>query len=128
MIRLVIYIIVLILTLFSSCNKQQASANLSEKTRYEKWTEDIVYFKEEYLNESKTFPNDSILPCKAILTDLKKQINTLSDNQITLQLSKCVAAKNLKVDKEIKLSYRDYIDNKDPILDWIINDKGISAD
>ena len=36
-------------------------------------------------------------------------------------LSGIVPAKDLKVDKEIKLCYEDYCDGRDPILEWIIN-------
>jgi hypothetical protein len=76
------------------CGKQQTEINHSEKTRSEKWIEDIAYFENEYLNASKTFPKDSISSAKLLLTGLKTQIDALSDNQIILQLSKCVAMAN----------------------------------
>ncbi|MBZ9730117.1 hypothetical protein LB467_10505 [Salegentibacter sp. JZCK2] len=66
----------------------------SEKSRNQKWIEDIAYFESEYLNESKTFSKDSISSCKLILSTLKSQIDSLSDNQLILQLSKCVAMAN----------------------------------
>ncbi|MEL7122828.1 MAG: S41 family peptidase, partial [Bacteroidota bacterium] len=34
-----------------------------------------------------------------------------------------VAAKDLKLDKEIGISFKDYQENKDPILEWIIKQK-----
>ena len=76
------------------CGEQQTEINHSEKTRSEKWIEDIAYFENEYLNESKTFPKDSISTCKLLLSTLKSQVDSLSDNQIILQLSKCVAMAN----------------------------------
>jgi hypothetical protein len=94
MIRLLIYIIVLILTFLGSCNKQQASVNLSEKTRYEKWMEDIVYFEKEFLNNAKTYSKESKASCKVILTNLKTKVHNLSDIQIRLELSKCVVMAN----------------------------------
>ena len=68
--------------------------NHLEKTRSEKWIEDLAYFENEYLNESKTFPKDSIPSSKVLLTSLTTQLDSLSDNQIILQLSKCVAMAN----------------------------------
>ncbi len=76
------------------CREQQTEINHSQKTRSEKWVEDISYFENEYLNESKTFPKDSIPSSKVLITNLKTQIDSLSDNQIILQLSKCVAMAN----------------------------------
>jgi hypothetical protein len=76
------------------CGEQQTEINHSEKTRSEKWIEDIAYFENEYLNASKTFPKDSISSSKLLLTGLKTQIDSLSDNQIILQLSKGVAMAN----------------------------------
>ncbi len=34
-----------------------------------------------------------------------------------------VPAKNLKLDKEIQLSFQDYLNNRDPILDWVFEEK-----
>ena len=76
------------------CGEQQTEINHSEKTRKEKWIEDISYFENEYLKASNTFPKDSISSSKLLLTGLKNQIDSLSDNQIILQLSKCVAMAN----------------------------------
>ncbi len=76
------------------CGEQKNGKNFSEKTRNEKWVEDLAYFENEYLKESKTFPKDSISSCKTLLADLKTKLDTLADNQIILQISKCVAMAN----------------------------------
>ncbi len=78
------------------------------KSRSQKWVEDIAYFESEYLNESNTFPKDSISSCKLILSTLKSQIDSLSDNQLILQLSKCVAMAN-NGHTNIPLSFMDKI-------------------
>lgn len=80
--------------LIIGCNEQKSEVNTSEKSRNEKWIEDITYFESGYLNKSNTFPKDSIFNCKQILSTLKSQIDSVSDNQIILQLSKCVAMAN----------------------------------
>ncbi len=78
------------------------------KSRSQKWVEDIAYFESEYQNESNTFPKDSISSCKLILSTLKSQIDSLSDNQLILQLSKCVAMAN-NGHTNIPLSFMDKI-------------------
>ncbi len=87
-------LITLIVIFLNSCTEQQIETNHSEKTRYEKWIEDIAFFEHEYLNDSKTFSRDSIASCKTLLKNLKTKINTISDNQVILELSKCVAKAN----------------------------------
>ena len=84
----------ILLTLTIGCKEQKFENNTSEKSRNQKWNEDIAYFESEYLNESKTFPKDSIADCKLVLSNLKLQIDSLTDNQIVLQLSRCVAMAN----------------------------------
>ncbi|APG59863.1 hypothetical protein [Christiangramia salexigens] len=76
------------------CGEQQTDIYQSEKTRIEKWIEDIAYFENDYLKESKTFSKDSIASSIKLLTSLKTKIGSLSDNEIILQLSKCVAMAN----------------------------------
>ncbi|MEO0527389.1 MAG: hypothetical protein AAFZ89_09190, partial [Bacteroidota bacterium] len=91
----ILYIITgLILIFLNGCNEQHKEIVQSEKTRLEKWTEDLNYFENEYLNNSKTYTKDSMNSCKLLITDLKTKIPTLSDNQIVLELSKCVAMAN----------------------------------
>lgn len=79
----------ILLILIISCNTKT-----SEKSRNQKWSEDIAYFENEYLQESRTFSKDSIASCKLILSTLKSQVDSLSDNQLILQLTKCVAMAN----------------------------------
>ncbi|WP_299439971.1 hypothetical protein [uncultured Aquimarina sp.] len=93
-INLVHLTVIVVLVICSSCKKQQASINSSEKTRHEKWVEDIDYFEDEFLNNAKTYTEESEDSCKAILTDLKTKIDKLSDFQIHLELSKCVVMAN----------------------------------
>jgi hypothetical protein len=88
--RIKFILIIPILILLSSCSKQHSLTNLSEKNRYEKWIEDINYFETEFLNQAKTYTEESRDTSKAILTNLKKEIHQLSDSQIKLGLSKCV--------------------------------------
>ena len=90
----IIGLIFVSLILILGCEKQKTEITNSEKARSEKWMEDIAYFQNEYLNESKTFPKDSISSSKVLLSGLKTQIDSLSDNQIILQLAKCVAMAN----------------------------------
>jgi hypothetical protein len=87
-------LILILLILIIGCKEQKNENNYSEKSHSKKWSEDIAYFESEYLNESNTFPKDSIFNCKLILSTLRSQIDSLSDNQIILQLSKCVAMAN----------------------------------
>lgn len=83
-----------LLFLMLGCTDNQAASNSSEKPRNQKWLEDIAYFENEYLQESNTFPKDSLASCKSILSNVKLQIDSLTDSQIILQLSKCVAMAN----------------------------------
>ena len=80
--------------LIIGCSEKVFENNSSNKSRNQKWNEDIAYFENEYLHESKTFPKDSILNCKRVLSDLKSQIDSMTDNQIVLQLSRCIAMAN----------------------------------
>lgn len=89
-----ILIFVPIIIILISCGEQETGNNRSEKTRSEKWNEDLAYFKNEYLTKSRTFPKDSISSCTTLLADLTAKISTLTDNQIILQLSRCVAMAN----------------------------------
>ncbi len=84
----------LVLLSLSSCNEKLKERNDDQKTRIEKWIEDIDYFEHQYLTESSTFSKDSIASCKQLLADLKPALDSLTDNQIILQLSRCVAMAN----------------------------------
>ncbi len=87
-------IFVLIVLVIVACTETRTEKNHTEKTRKQKWVEDLSYFEYEYLTESKTFPEDSISSCKKVLADLKTGLDTLTDNQIIVQLSRCVAMAN----------------------------------
>lgn len=76
------------------CGEPKPENNSTEKTRNEKWIEDLVYFENKYLSESSTFPTDSISSCKTLLANLRTKLDSLTDNQIILKLSKCVAMAN----------------------------------
>lgn len=89
-----IFIIILTLIVLNSCDEQQAQIDQLEKPRHEKWVEDITYFEEEFVNNSKPYPKDSIAPCLIRLKDLKANIEILSDTQIMLELSRCVVMAN----------------------------------
>ncbi|WP_340153929.1 hypothetical protein [uncultured Marivirga sp.] len=80
-----------LMLLLQGCVDNHAADRSLEKSRNQKWLEDITYFQNEYLTGSETFPDDSLASCKLILSNLKSQIDSLSDPQIILQLSKCVA-------------------------------------
>jgi hypothetical protein len=101
-------IFVPIIFIMIGCGEQKTENNHSEKTRSEKWIEDFAYFENEYLTESKTFPKDSISSCKTLLANLRTKLDTLTDNQIILQLSKCVAMAN-NGHTTIQLSWMDKI-------------------
>ena len=88
------FIIILTLIVLNSCDEQQAKMDQLEKSRHEKWMEDITYFEEEFVNNSRPFPKDSIAPCLIRLKDLKANIEVLSDTQIMLELSRCVVMAN----------------------------------
>lgn len=87
-------IFVPIIIVVIGCGEKKTELDHSEKTRNEKWIEDISYFENKYLTESKTFTKDSISSSKLLLTGLKSQVDSLTDNQIILRLSKCVAKAN----------------------------------
>jgi len=80
--------------ILSSIGAHSTDINQMKKTRTEKWLEDINYVENVYLLNSKTFPKDSIQSAKSLLLDLKTNVHSYSDNQIILQLSKCVAMAN----------------------------------
>lgn len=84
--------IILICSLISCSNYQETDS--VKKTRNDKWIDDIAFFENEYLKNSKTFNKDATKSCKIQLNKLKTNISTLSDNQIILELSKCVAKAN----------------------------------
>lgn len=82
------------LLLLFGCKNRDNGGGTTGKTHKQVWTEDLDYFENVYLNESSTFPKDSIPSCKLLLSTLKSQIDLLTDNQIILQLSRCVAMAN----------------------------------
>ena len=75
--------------------------------------EDINYFEREFLNQAKTYTTKSRDASKAILTNLKKEIHQLSDSQMKLGLSKCVALADnghttLPINSTIKIPMKFY--------------------
>ena len=86
--------LLLLILIFKSCSGQTIDTNKAEKSRHEKWIEDLEYFENEYLENSKTFSVDSRALCKKHIADLKRKADSLNDNQIILELSRCVAMAN----------------------------------
>jgi len=90
--RLFIYPVVLVLAVLCvACGNSNEVEPGTASSRQEKWSADISYFEKVYLKKSRTFPKDSLANCKKILTHLRANLATLSDEEITLALSKCVA-------------------------------------
>ncbi len=88
------FIIILTLIILNSCGEQRTQIDQLEKPRLEKWIEDITYFEQEFVNNSKPFPKDSIAPCLIRLKRLRANIIKLSDTQIMLELSRCAVMAN----------------------------------
>jgi hypothetical protein len=89
--RFYLFYLILFLSFFlTNCNGKTVYTD-PDKTRHDKWLEDINYFENEYLARSKTYPKNSIPACKEALGNLKLKIDSLTDHQIILELSKCVA-------------------------------------
>lgn len=78
-----------LITLFS-CSKKYVIIIPSENNRKERWTQDIEYFKNEFVDKAKTYTEDLKDSCLARLANLEDQIDELSDFQIKLELSRCV--------------------------------------
>ena len=85
------FFFLLITLILNSCSGQTVETNQSDKSRHNKWMEDLEYFDNEYLVDSKTFSEDSIAVCKKRIAELKLKVDSLNDNQIILELSRCVA-------------------------------------
>ncbi|MFO7368760.1 MAG: hypothetical protein R6X09_00645 [Bacteroidales bacterium] len=86
------YFFIIIITMgLNGCDGHPVEKAHPEKTRYEHWIEDLDFFESNYLGNSKTYPDDSVIACKKRITNLKLRIDTLNDNQIILELSRCVA-------------------------------------
>ena len=92
--RLAYYLLLLSALLLNSCSGQTFDTNQPDKTRHEKWIEDLEYFENGYLGDSKTFSEDSLVACKKRIADLKVNVDSLNDYQIILELSRCVAMAN----------------------------------
>lgn len=69
---------------------QTGENDSSKKSRQEKWTEDIVYFENEFLAQSKSYHQDSLASSYQVLSELKQEIEELSDTEIILRLARCV--------------------------------------
>ncbi len=85
------FCILLIAFTLNSCNGQPIKTNQPGKSRHDQWIEDLEYFNNEFLNKSKTYSNVSLIACKKRLSDLILHIDSLSDTQIILELSRCAA-------------------------------------
>ncbi|MEO0898373.1 MAG: S41 family peptidase [Bacteroidota bacterium] len=83
------FLILLSLSL-SICLGQQNQDGLSEKSRVEKWMEDISYFEDTFLKKAKTYTKSAKDSCFMILADVKSQLDSLSDFQIRLALIRSV--------------------------------------
>ncbi|QLG45470.1 S41 family peptidase [Costertonia aggregata] len=75
-------------------SREEVEINHHDKTRNEQWMADLNFFENVYLSDSKTFSKDTAESCKVLLDSLRKNIDRLSDNQMTLELSKAVAMAN----------------------------------
>ena len=87
-VRLLIVVFIVSINACSSSNEVEPGP---ASTRQEKWRADIAYFEDIYLTRSRTFPQDSLVPCKKVLNHIKANLVTLTDAEIILGLSKCVA-------------------------------------
>ena len=87
-------LVVVIIACISACSSSNEVEPGPASTRQEKWKADLAYFEDIYLTRSRTFPQDSLLPCKKVLRHLKANQETLTDPEIILGLSKCVAMAN----------------------------------
>ncbi len=85
------FLAIVLIICFSACSSSNEVEPGPASTRQEKWSADLAYFEDIYLTRSKTFPQDSLVSCKKVLRHLKENLNTLSNAEITLGLSKCVA-------------------------------------
>ncbi|MEL6538169.1 MAG: hypothetical protein AAFQ98_22310, partial [Bacteroidota bacterium] len=69
---------------------QSISDAETEKSRHEQWMEDIEFFETEFVDQARTLSPESRITSKAILEDLRGDIDSLSDIQIHLELTRCV--------------------------------------
>ncbi len=90
-IKILYYFFLLLTIIHINCIGQTVETNQHDKSRHDKWVEDLEYFNNEFLRKSKTYLEDSLIACKKRLSDLELQIDSLNDNQIILELSRCVA-------------------------------------
>ncbi|WKK86795.2 hypothetical protein QYS48_07855 [Marivirga arenosa] len=79
----------ILLTILIGCSEQKEI-----KSRKQQWLDDIAYFENVYLQESNTFPEDSLEKCQSILDQLKQQVESLDDNELILKFSRCVSMAN----------------------------------
>lgn len=88
------YLLLLITIVFLWPLQGQNESSITEKSRHEKWIEDINYFESEFLNKAKSYSDESRENCRKHLDSLKNEINELSDFKIRLELCECVALAN----------------------------------
>ncbi|HAA16601.1 MAG TPA: hypothetical protein DCE41_34785 [Cytophagales bacterium] len=69
---------------------QQATPVEPEKSRHEQWMEDIEFFETEFVDQAPTLDAESRTAGKAILADLRDNLDGLSDIQIHLEIARCV--------------------------------------
>jgi hypothetical protein len=92
--RISTFTLLLTIFLINSCSERSNENEQNNKTRYEKWIADIDYFEKEFVDKSKTYSPDSAESCKTALKKLKLQIDSLDDNKIILEISRCIAMAN----------------------------------
>ncbi len=83
-------LILLISIVFLLPLKGQNDSSVTDKSRHEKWIEDINYFESEFLNKAKSYSHEARKNCRKRLDNLKNSINKLSDFKIRLELCECV--------------------------------------
>ncbi len=74
----------------SSCGVKYSSIIATEDNRNQRWVQDIEYFENEFLQKAKTYTDSAKDSCQIILDKLIREIDDLSDQQIKLELSRCV--------------------------------------
>lgn len=85
------FLVVVLIVCIAACSSSNEVEPGPASTRQEKWSVDLAYFEDVYLARSRTFPKDSLAPSKKILNRLRLNIDTLTDVEIILALSQCVA-------------------------------------
>ena len=87
-------ILILSIIFFLCVQCEEQIDDNSVRNRKEFWLQDLSLLQDKYFKRNKSFPKDSIAKANVIINSIKDEIDSLSNSEIQLQLSKAIALAN----------------------------------